>query len=373
MKRLALLLLASAVSAPAFAQHEGHTQTDAPPAEEDQPADPHAGHTVAPAPTPSPAPMPADEPHAGHVMPPPSQQPAVAEAEQHAGHVMPAESEPEDASATKNDEHAEHDGAGLSAGSLPPAGPPPAAALSGPENGADAFFPPAEMAAARQALLDEHGDIPVHRVLIDQLEARLGDGPDGYEWDVQAWYGGDIDKFWFKSEGDGELWDAPDQAELQALWSRAIDPWFDLQLGVRQDLHRGGPDRTFLVAGVQGLAPYWFDVEATTFLSNKGEVMARVEGEYDLRLTRTLILQPRLEADFALQSSPEIRVGSGLSTGQIGTRLRYELFPASGPAVIAPYIGFAYERAFGRTARYYRAAGDNVGGWKLLLGVRTWF
>ena len=372
MKRLAWFLLAATVPAPALAQHEGHVEaTDASADEQGQPADPHAGHSMTPAPVPTPAP----DPHAGHVMPAPADEAADAAPDPHAGHVMPSDAPPADAAVPESDEHAAH-GAGAptaSTGPLPPAAPPPAAALSGPEDAADLFFPAGEMAAARAALLDEHGDLPVHRVLIDQLEARLGDGPDGYEWDVQAWYGGDIDKFWFKSEGDGELWNAPDQAEVQALWSRAIDPWFDVQLGVRQDFLRGGPDRTYLVAGVQGLAPYWFEVEATTFLSNKGEVMARVEGEYDLRLAQALILQPRLEADFALQNSPELRVGAGLSTGQIGARLRYELFPAGGPAVIAPYIGLSYERAFGRTARYYRAAGDDVGGWDLLVGVRTWF
>ena len=100
---------------------------------------------------------------------------------------------------------------------------------------------------------------------------------------------------------------------------------------------------------------------------------ARVEGEYDLRLTQALILQPRAELDLALQDIPELRVGSGLSTGEIGVRLRYELFPESGPAVVAPYIGVAYERAFGQTADYHRADGESAGGWNLLLGVRTWF
>lgn len=151
-----------------------------------------------------------------------------------------------------------------------------------------------------------------------------------------------------------------------------MDPWFDLQLGVRQDFG-SGPDRTHLVAGIQGLAPYWFEVGATAFVSNKGDVSTRFEGEYDLRLTQALIFQPRVEFDLALQDSPEIRVGSGLSTAEIGARLRYEFFPSSGPAVIAPYVGIQYERAFGQTARYYRAAGDDVGGWSVLAGLRTWF
>lgn len=371
MKRLALLLLASAVPAPALAQHEGHVQPTETPAEPETP-DPHAGHSAAPSPTP--APTPATDHPAGHVMPVPADDGPAEPADPHAGHVMPADASPPDASVTPSDEHAAHQEGSpeASSGPLPPAGPPPAAAFSGPENAADLFFPTEEMAQAQQALLTEHGDLPVHRVLIDQLEARLRDGRDGYAWNAQAWYGDSVDKLWLKSEGEGELWDSPEQAEIQALWSHAIDPWFDLQLGVRQDFQLG-PNRTHLVAGVQGLAPYWFEIEAFAFLSSQGELTARFEGEYDFRLTQSLILQPRLEADLALQDSPGIRVGSGLSTGEIGVRLRYELFPEDGPAVIAPYVGVAYERAFGQTARYYRAAGDDVGGWNVLIGVRTWF
>lgn len=270
------------------------------------------------------------------------------------------------------DPHAGHNMQAPGAAPAPPAAPPPPAAFAGPENAADAFYSEAEMAEAREDLIKEHGDIPVYRILFDQLETRIRDGRDGYEWDIQAWYGGDVDKLWLKSEGGGAFGEGVENAEVQALWSHAIDPWFDLQLGVRHDF-RPDPERTYLVGGIQGLAPYWFEVEATAFVSNKGEVSARFEGEYDLRLTQALILQPRVEFDLALQDSPDIRVGSGLSTAELGARLRYEFFPKSGPAVIAPYIGVQYERAFGDTARFYRASGESAGGWSFLAGIRTWF
>jgi len=255
---------------------------------------------------------------------------------------------------------------------MPPAGPPPAQAFSGPEHGADLFYAEPAMAEAREVLLSEHGDIPAYRILLDQMEVRLEEGRDSYEWDAQAWYGGDIDKLWLKTEGHGEFGGDIESAEVQALWAHAVDPWFDLQLGVRQDI-QPGTDRTYLVAGFQGLAPYWFEIEGAAFVSNKGDITLRFEGEYDLRLTQSLIFQPRTELDFALQDVPELDIGSGLSTASIGARLRYELFPSSGPAVIAPYVGIQYERAFGRTADYYRADGEAVGGVSVLIGLRTWF
>jgi copper resistance protein B len=254
----------------------------------------------------------------------------------------------------------------------PPVAPPPSEALSGPAHAADQVFDPAAMARSRAALAEEHGGMEASKLLVDQLEIGIGRGRETYAWDAQFWYGGDVDKLWVKTEGGGAFGGEFEGAEVQALWSRAIDPWFDVQLGVRQDVV-SGPDRTHLVAGVQGLAPYWFEVEGAVFLSNRGDVTARAEAEYDVRLTQALILQPRAEVDFSLQDVPELRLGSGFTNAEIGARLRYDMFPRSGPAVVAPYLGIQYERAFGDTARFRRAAGEDAGGWRLLAGVRTWF
>jgi copper resistance protein B len=249
----------------------------------------------------------------------------------------------------------------------PPVAPPPPGAFSGPKHAADLVYGDGPMADARAEMREMHGSLETYKVLIDQLEAKIRDGRDGYAWDGQAWYGGDIDKIWLKTEGEGAFGETVERAEVQALWSRAIDPWFDLQAGVRYDF-RPDPERAYLVLGVQGLAPYWFEVDGAAFVSNKGDVSARVEAEYDLRLTRKLILQPRLELDLALQDIPEIDIGSGLSSGELGARLRYEIRPE-----FAPYIGVEYERAFGGTRDFRRAAGEDAGGWSLLLGLRTWF
>jgi copper resistance protein B len=268
------------------------------------------------------------------------------------------------------DPHAGH-AMGTSA-PLPPLTPPPPEALSGPAHAQDLFFNPTEAAQSRRELAREHGGLTATRVLIDQLEVGIGKGRETYAWDGQTWYGGNINKVWLKTEGEGEFGGALEAAEVQALWSRAINPWFDFQAGVRQDFS-SGPDRTHFVVGIQGLARYWFEVDAALFLSNKGDLTGRIEAEYDLRLTQYLILQPRLETDFSLQDIPALRIGAGLSTAEIGARLRYEFYPGSGAAVIAPYIGVEYERAFGDTADFRRADGEDRGDLRLLLGVRTWF
>lgn len=290
------------------------------------------------------------DPHAGHEMP--------QSADPHAGHQMPQAADP----------HAGHDmGAAAASPQAPPIAPPPPEAFLGPAHAADLVYGDQRMAEAREELYDEHGDIETYKILVDQLETRIGKGRDGYGWDAQAWYGGDIDKAWFKTEGEGSFGRAAEKAEVQALWSHAIDPWFDLQAGVRYDF-KPDPERAYLVLGVQGLAPYWFEIDAATFVSNKGDISARFEAEYDLRLTQKLILQPRAEIDLAFQDVPEIGLGSGLSSGELGARLRYEIRPT-----FAPYVGVEYERAFGDTADFRRAEGEKAGGWNVLVGLRTWF
>ena len=249
----------------------------------------------------------------------------------------------------------------------PPVAPPPPGALSGPAHAADALFGQEAMAEAREELRREHGSIVTSKILIDQLEARIRNGRDGYFLNAEAWYGGDIDKLWLKSEIEGEFGRSPEHAEVQALWSRAISPWWNLQAGVRYDF-RPDPERAHLVLGIEGLAPYWFEIDAAAFVSHKGDVTARFEAEYDQRLTQKLILQPRVEFDLAAQDVPEIGIGSGLSNAEAGLRLRYEIMPE-----FAPYVGVAYERAFGETADFRRAAGGKAGGWNLLVGVRAWF
>ena len=350
-----LLLLAASVSAPAFAQHTGHPAPPPPPVQAEDPhaghrpepparaaptqPDPHAGHRM-PAPPPT---APASDPHAGHAMPPPA--PATPPADPHAGHAIGTEQIP-----------------------APPMAPPPPEASSGPAHAADLVYGAEQMAAARDELRMTHGAHRFQKFVVDQLEVSLRDGRDGYAWeDVQFWYGGDIDKLWLKSEGEGEFGGGIEGGDVQALWSHAIDPWFDLQAGVRLNFGRG-PERPHLVLGIQGLAPYRFEIDAAAFLSSGGDLTGRIEADYDQRLTQRLILQPRVELDWALHDVPELGLGSGLSSAEAGLRLRYEIVPE-----FAPYVGVQYERAFGDTVRFARAAGDAAAGWSLLFGVRTWF
>lgn len=244
----------------------------------------------------------------------------------------------------------------------------PSRAFEGPRHAADAIWGADTMAPSRTQLARENGGMRTGMVMVERLEARIptaGD-EDGYLWDAQAFYGGDINRFVLKTEGEDEFGGELEDAEIQALYSRAIGPFFDLQAGVRFDPE---PDtRGHLVVGIQGLAPYMFEVDAALFLSDRGDLTARIEGEYDQRITQRLIFQPRVEVELAAQDIPERRIGAGITKIEPGVRLRYEV-----KREFAPYVGIEYEAALGETADLARAAGEDPDGIKVLVGLRAWF
>ena len=244
--------------------------------------------------------------------------------------------------------------------------PPPPEAGSGPARAAVAIWGEEAMNEARRELVRETDGGMRFWFQGDRLEYRAREGKDGYLWDIQGYYGGDIDKFWFKSEGEGSFGEPIEGAEVQALWSRAIAPFFDFQAGVRQDLT--GPERTHAVIGIQGIAPYQFEVDAAAFVSTKGDVTARFEGELDQRITQRLILQPRAEIALSAQDIPELGIGAGLDRIEAGLRLRYEF-----AREFAPYVGVSQEWRIGDSADFARAAGEDPSVTNYVVGVRFWF
>lgn len=273
---------------------------------------------------------PAADPHAGHTTP------SAPAADPHAGHRMPAAETPKGTAPEPPSDHA-----------------------------AERFYTPDAMAAARARLAKEHGGGTAWKVMLSTAEIRPDDGADAYAWEGEAWWGNDDHRLVLKSEGEGERGDPP-KGEVQALWSKPIGPYFNVQAGMRQDLE--GPKRTYAVFGFEGLAPYWFEVEGAAFLSNEGELTARLEGSYDLRLTQRLILEPRAEANLSASDQPKLRLGSGLTDIEAGLRLRYEF-----KREFAPYVGVHHERRFGGTADYARAAGQATRDTRFVVGLRAWF
>lgn len=209
-------------------------------------------------------------------------------------------------------------------------------------------------------------------LLFEQLEYRWNQGPNAFRWDGQGWVGGDYNRLWVKSEGDQRTSkDKGGEAEGQFLYSRLIAPFWDFQAGLRYDKLWGkGPDpsRLFGVIGFQGLAPYWFEVEPALFVSDRGDVSARLTATYDLLFTQRLILQPRLETEVAVQRVKRFGVGRGINDVDLGLRLRYEI-----KREFAPYVGISWNRKLSDTADLARRERERVGTFAVVLGVRLWF
>ncbi len=236
--------------------------------------------------------------------------------------------------------------------------PAPPEAGSGPPRAADAIWGAQAMQASRAELVAMHGDFATFWARADRIEVRSTDGADSYLWDVQGYYGGPTQKLWIKSEGDGQFGRAIEEADLQALWSKAISPYWDVQMGVRQDLV--GHAATHAALGLHGVAPYFVEVDATLFVAHTGDLTARIKAELDQRVTQRLILQPRAELRLAAQATPHKQEAAGLTKAELGLRLRYEL-----RRECAPYIGIEQS--------YARIAGRAASATRLVAGLRLWF
>lgn len=226
----------------------------------------------------------------------------------------------------------------------------------------------ADRAAAQPPAHDHpvHDNSIQHYTLLDRLETWNADKGTGLAWDARTWIGTDLNRLWLRSEGergDGRT----ESADLEVLYGRSVAPWWDVVAGVRHDFRPGSP-QDFAAIGVQGVAPYKVEVNATAYVGQAGQTAARIGAEYEMLLTNRLILQPRVEVNAYGRDDPGRGIGAGLGTVETGVRLRLEITRR-----FAPYVGVVSERAFGATARYRSAAGHDRGQTRFVAGVRLWF
>ena len=255
--------------------------------------------------------------------------------------------------------------------------PPTPTTTSTDDDAASDYRPPALTDADRAAAFpDLHGhdmsghmnDDPfVWMVMADRFEWQQG---DALAWEGSAWFGHDRGRLWLRSEGEREAGHGT-EANIEALWGKPVNAWWDVLAGVRHDFSNdrlGHDQQDWLALGVQGLAPYKFEVQATVYIGEGGQSMLQAEVEYELLLTNKLILQPRIEATAHGRNDAPRGTGSGLGEVDAGLRLRYEF-----RREFAPYIGIGRLYRFGKTADFARAAGDEAHETRWVAGVRFWF
>jgi copper resistance protein B len=220
--------------------------------------------------------------------------------------------------------------------------------------------------AAMARMMEMDDKSTTSKVMFDRVEWRHTNDAETLAWDGAAWWGNDYDKLWLKTEGERRA-GATENARIEALWDHVASRWWSLQTGVRQDFGPG-PSRTWAAFGVEGTAPGFIDIEATTYLGESGHVAARLSAARDVLFSQRLILQPEIEANLFAQEDPENRIGAGLSSIELAMRLRYEI-----RREFATYLGTVWARRWGETATLRRAAGEDSDELLFVAGFRVWF
>ena len=157
--------------------------------------------------------------------------------------------------------------------------------------------------------------------LLDQLELAPNRGGTPLKADATGWLGGDVNRLWVRAEADQETESASGELQGEAFYGRLFSPYWDALVGIRVD-HQWGDEtatRAHVALGLEGLAPYWFEVEPTLYVSQDGDVSAQLEAEYELLLTNRLILQPLAELEIYGKSDPARRLGAGLGSLETGS------------------------------------------------------
>lgn len=210
--------------------------------------------------------------------------------------------------------------------------------------------------------------------LFDVLEFRPGrGGSDGdFRWDIEGWYGTDKNRFWYKSEGErNTAFKAEYDIDLQFLYGRLVHPYFDFQVGIRfetQTFRGANVTRPQAVVGLEGLLPYFLELESGIFIDPKGNVSGRASLTKDFLFTNRWIVQARFETNAAVQKVERFTTGRGLNNIEAGLRLRYEFSRR-----FAPYVGVTFDRSFFGTADLVRQEGGDPSQVRLAMGVRLLF
>lgn len=211
--------------------------------------------------------------------------------------------------------------------------------------------------------MEQADKIRTNSLLMDQLEFTHGREGDGFAWDIHDAYGPDEWKLLLRTEGavTGSRVDFTTGAE--ALWWNPLTAFWGTVLGLHQDFGPGA--HTSLAFGIEGLAPYWVQVEATGYVDETGRLSARLKGFYDVLLTNRLILTPEVQTNLFSRVDEKRGVGDGFNNIELSVRLRYE-FTRS----FAPYIGFDWDRALGSAINQRIREGEPVNDGKFVAGLR---
>jgi len=212
-----------------------------------------------------------------------------------------------------------------------------------------------------QALQAGGVDDPLRTMFLADKFEILNNNEKMRAWEGSFYIGYDIDKLYLYSAGEATT-DGVASSQNELVYSRAISPFWDVQIGLAHDKN-ADVSKTWAELAIAGLAPYWFETRAALLIKKDGNIGLRLDAEYEALITQKLILTPSIETDFYTKDDAKMQIGSGLSSIEAGLRLRYEF-----KREFAPYIGVSWGKTFGNTHKY-----NQINETDLLLGIRFWF
>lgn len=212
-----------------------------------------------------------------------------------------------------------------------------------------------------QTMYAAGGDDPLRTMLVMDRFELLNNDENTRVWEGSFYIGYDIDKLYVYSDGEATS-DGLESSQNELVYSRAISPFWDAQVGLVYDKNANA-SKTWGEVAIAGLAPYYFETRAALLVNGVGNVGLRLDTEYEMLFTQKLILSTSVEADFYSKDDPTMQLGSGLSSMGAGLRLRYEFVRE-----FAPYIGVTWDKTFGNTHDY-----NPINETSLMVGVRFWF
>jgi copper resistance protein B len=203
-------------------------------------------------------------------------------------------------------------------------------------------------------------------IQLEEFEYRYDDdsGDELGVWEGDIFYGTDEYKLRWLTKGEYEKGTgAFSTLEHQFVSQTPISDFFDVKAGFRFDTPEG-ENRSYIVVGIAGLAPQWFEVDLNFYVSENVDTSAGVDAEYELLLTNRLILTTSLAADIAFSNNLDI--GSGINSTELGLRLSYDVIDRS----FSPYIGVVQEKLYGKTADLARNEGESADELFFVVGAR---
>ncbi|PAV26431.1 copper resistance protein CopB [Tamilnaduibacter salinus] len=207
-------------------------------------------------------------------------------------------------------------------------------------------------------------------VQFEEFEYRYSDADEELGvWNGDLFYGTDEFKARWLTTGEYAINEqAYETLENQFVAQTPISRFFDAKAGIRIDTPEG-PDRTYTVLGIAGLAPQWFEIDGSLYISDEGDASAAIDAEYELLLTNYWILAATLDSTVAFSEDRAIGIGSGLVSTETGLRVSYDLIDRA----VSPYVGVVHEREYGNTADLTEAAGGDPEDWLGVVGLRMVF